>query len=99
MGNRKGQEIVGKRRRMRLTEQERKRLWRKILGYRIGETVRISYLIPVTFNGNRIGETHVFVEGRIVEIGKEEIKLQQEDGTTIILKERLCSEAERENSS
>lgn len=80
-----------------MNEEDKQRIWRTILGYRIGEYIRVRYRLPVLIKEG-IGKVDMFVEGKVVEIRKDSVIIEDTKGFTYELKENLIYGAEKEES-
>lgn len=78
-----------------LTESAKRKLWRKVLGYQIGEKITLRYLPPDKYRKRRMGIPKILIRGTIVEIYPNTIVIETKDGLRIHLSERLCDEAKR----
>lgn len=63
---------------------EAERFWKKLLGYRVGETAVIHVRRPISIH---YGEVDVVFEGEVVEIGQGYLKLKLDSHTTVTIPE------------
>jgi len=88
-----------------MDKDEKRKFWRKLLGYKIGEKVTITYEIPSTYevprrktDGNivdvkMIGVAEVFLSGTIVGFKRDTLVLQTADKVRINLDEKRILDA------
>jgi len=55
---------------------EKKRFWRKLLGYKIGEEVVVTYETTASFADGIPRKGTIFISGKVVEITKDAIILE-----------------------
>ena len=62
-------------------KNELKRFWNKVFGYHIGQKVKLRYRMAVNLKGeHQVGYCLIPVEGTIVGITKDELKLKNAMG-------------------